>query len=133
MGVNVLIVDRSAVMRKILERALRQACVQIDHVVEASDGVEALERLQAGGGIQVIFSELNMPNMDGIEFLSQVKQSDSFRRIPVVMVTTEGTEARVREALSLGAAGYVKKPFTPAQMQTALRRAITLQTARSVP
>lgn len=133
MGVNVLIVDHSAVMRKILERALRQACVHIDHVVEASDGVEALERLQLAGGIQAIFSELNMPNMDGIEFLRQVKQSDRFGKIPVVMVTTEGTEARVREALSLGAAGYVKKPFTPAQMQNTLQRAITLQTARSVP
>ena len=133
MGMNVLIVDQSGVMRKILERALRQADVPIDHVVEACDGVEALERLEAGDGIRVIFSELNMPNMDGIELLKRVKLSNHYRKVPVVMVTSEGTEAKVMEALSLGAAGYIKKPFTPAQMQAALQRVVTFQTTRSVP
>jgi len=122
MPVNVLIIDDSAVMRKILERSVRQARMQIGNVVEASDGVEALKRLgEAGDGIGLIFCDVNMPNMDGLEFLKQVKDAD-FRKVPVVMVTTEGTEAKVMQALSLGAAGYIRKPFTAEQMQEVLGR-----------
>ena len=124
MGMNVLIVDDSAVMRKILERALRQAHVDIDQVVGAGDGAEALERLKTGG-FHVIFSDVNMPNMDGLELLKQIKQSGDYKEVPVVMVTTEGTESKVMEALSLGAAGYIKKPFTPIQMQEALQRVVS--------
>ena len=124
MGLNVLIVDDSAVMRKILERSLRQARVQIDTVVEAGDGNEALQQLQAAGGIQVVFSDVNMPNMDGLEFLRQVRQNANFKNLHVIMVTTEGAEAKVMEALTLGAAGYIRKPFTPVQMQEALQRVV---------
>lgn len=124
MGLHVLVVDDSAVMRKILERALRQAHVEIEQVVEACDGADALERMKSAA-IHVIFSDVNMPKMDGLEFLKQLKLSADYKKVPVVMVTTEGTEAKVMEALSLGAAGYIKKPFTPVQMQEALERAIS--------
>jgi len=125
MGVTVLIVDDSAVMRKILERSLRQTQVAIDTVLEAADGVEALDRLQSANGVNVIFTDVNMPNMDGLEFLRQVRQSTKYGKVPVVMVTTEGAEAKVNEAMGLGAAGYIKKPFTPVQMQEALQKIVS--------
>lgn len=122
MTLNVLIVDDSAVMRKILERSLRQAQIPVGDVQEAGDGVEALKKLETDSSIQIIFSDVNMPNMDGLEFLRQLKASDGFKKIPVVMVTTEGTEVKVLQALTLGAAGYIRKPFTPLQMQQALAK-----------
>ena len=125
MSVNVLIVDDSSVMRKILERSLRQAQIPVGNLVEAGDGVEALQKLGNGDGFQLIFSDINMPNMDGIEFLRNLKANASLKAVPVIMVTTEGTEAKVLEALQLGAAGYVRKPFTPLQMQQALARIIS--------
>ena len=131
MGLSVLIVGDSAVMRKILERSLRQAQVQIEQVLEARNGAEALERLKAEAGIQVVFSDVDMPNMDGLEFLRQLRQLDQFRKIPVVMVTTEGSEATVMEARSLGASGYIKKPFTPLQMQEALQKVLSQDQAAS--
>ena len=122
MAVNVLIVDDSAVMRKILERSLRQAQISIGNVLEAGDGVEALQVLSANGGVGIIFSDVNMPNMDGLEFLKQLRETDGFKNIPVVMVTTEGTEAKVMQAISLGAGGYIRKPFTSMQMQQVLAK-----------
>ncbi len=123
MPVNVLIVDDSAVMRKILERSLRQTQAEIGKVLEAGDGVEALQVLGSQDGVNIVFSDVNMPNMDGLEFLRQVRQSDKHKGLPVVMVTTEGTEAKVMQAVSLGADGYIRKPFTSVQIQQALEKA----------
>ena len=124
MPLNVLIVDDSAVMRKILERSLRQTQVSIGNVVEAGDGAEALQQLGGVDGINLIFSDVNMPNMDGLEFLKQLKSTENLKNLPVIMVTTEGTEAKVMQAISLGAAGYIRKPFTPLQMQQALAKVV---------
>ena len=71
--------------------------------------------------IQLIFSDVNMPNMNGLEFLKTVKVSPH-KQIPVIMITTEGTESKVMQALQLGAAGYVRKLFTQAQMDEVLGR-----------
>ncbi len=121
-SINVLIVDDSAVMRKILERSLRQSHVVIGAVYEAADGAEALEKLKENSAVQVIFSDVNMPNMDGLEFLRQLRALEKRKGVPVVMVTTEGTESKVMEALGLGAAGYIRKPFTAEQMQETLTK-----------
>lgn len=119
MALNVLIVDDSAAIRKILHRVLLQAQLPLGQVLEANDGLEALERLQ-GAGIGLILSDINMPNMDGLDFLKKVKADAAFKDIPVVMVTTEGGQEKVLQALQLGAAGYVKKPFTPDQIKEKL-------------
>jgi two-component system, chemotaxis family, chemotaxis protein CheY len=113
---RILIVDDSSVMRKIVERSLRQAGLEIGDVVEAGNGVEALAAVQEGP-FDLILSDINMPAMDGIEFLRQLKTIDAAKAIPVVMVTTEGSESRVVEALSIGAKGYLRKPFTPDQIK----------------
>ncbi len=121
MDMNILIVDDSSVMRKILERSLRQALPNgIEEVVEAGDGAEALAKLDAGP-IQVIFSDINMPNMNGIEFLRNMKDTPH-KDLPVIMVTTEGGEKTVMEAISLGAKGFIRKPFTPQQMESTLAK-----------
>ncbi len=119
MALDVLIVDDSAAIRKILNRVLVQAEVLLGKVHEASDGNEALEKLKTEK-VGLILSDINMPNMDGIEFLTRVKGDEALKAIPILMVTTEGSQAKVMQALELGAAGYVKKPFTADQIKEKL-------------
>lgn len=113
---RILIVDDSSVMRKIVERSLRQAGLEIGEVVEAGNGIEALAAVREGP-FDLILSDINMPVMDGLEFLRQLGTIDGGKTIPVVMVTTEGSESRVVEALSIGAKGYLRKPFTADQIK----------------
>jgi|SRR5580704_12491311 two-component system chemotaxis response regulator CheY len=119
MALDVLIVDDSAAIRKILRRVLVQADVSLGKVLEAGDGSEALEKLKTEK-VGLILSDINMPNMDGIEFLTRLKADPAFKSVPVLMVTTEGSQAKVLQALALGAAGYVKKPFTADQIKEKL-------------
>jgi two-component system chemotaxis response regulator CheY len=119
MALDVLIVDDSAAIRKILQRVLMQLQVPLGTVHEASDGIEALEMLKTKP-VGLIFSDINMPNMDGIELLTHLKASDTFKSVPIVMVTTEGSQAKVLQALELGANAYVRKPFTAEQIKEKL-------------
>jgi two-component system chemotaxis response regulator CheY len=114
--IRVLIVDDSAVMRKIVERSLRQAGIELQEVLEAGNGVEGLAAIQQCA-VDLILSDINMPAMDGLEFLQGLRTLDNAKGIPVVMITTEGSESRVVEALSAGARGYIRKPFTPDQVK----------------
>ena len=119
MALDILIVDDSAAIRKILQRVLMQAEVPLGKVLEAGDGREALAAL-AQDRVGLVLSDINMPNMDGIEFLRQVKANAELKDVPVVMVTTEGSKAKVMEAVELGAVGYVRKPFTADQIKDKL-------------
>lgn len=119
MPLDVMIVDDSAAIRKILHRVLVQAEIPLGKVREAADGREALELLKAEK-VGLILSDINMPNMDGIELLGKLKSDAQFSAIPIVMVTTEGSQARVLQALELGAVGYVRKPFTADQIKEKL-------------
>jgi two-component system chemotaxis response regulator CheY len=116
---DVLIVDDSAAIRKILRRMLQQAEIPLGQVYEAGDGVEAMETLSKQP-VQLILSDINMPRMDGLEFLSSVKGSAEWKDVPVIMVTTEGSQAKVLEAVQRGALGYVRKPFTADQIKEKL-------------
>lgn len=116
---NILVVDDSAAIRKILQRVLRQTEMAIGTIFEAGDGFEALESLKANK-ISLVLSDINMPKMDGLQLLASIKNHSEWRRIPVVMITTEGGEAKVGEAVRLGAAGYVRKPFTADQIKEKL-------------
>jgi len=113
---RVLIVDDSSVMRKIVGRSLRQAGLEILEVLEASNGSEALSLIKENS-LDLILSDINMPLMDGLEFVRQLRRIESAKHIPVIMITTEAGEAHVVEALSLGASGYIRKPFTPEQIK----------------
>lgn len=119
MALDVMIVDDSAAIRKILERVLRHADFHLGEVIEAGDGREALEKLQ-GRNVGLILSDINMPNMDGLEFLQHVKANDAWKNLPMIMVTTEGSQDKVLQAIQLGASGYIRKPFTAEQIKEKL-------------
>jgi two-component system chemotaxis response regulator CheY len=119
MAVDVLIVDDSVAKRKVLLRALKQAEVPLGEVHEAADGLEALEKLKTVK-VALILAEINMPNMDGLELLSRLKAHPEWKDLPVIMVTTEGGQSKVMKAAQLGAAGYVRKPFSTEQIKLAL-------------
>jgi two-component system, chemotaxis family, chemotaxis protein CheY len=115
-SVRTLIIDDSSVMRKIVERSLRQAGVDLAEVREAGNGSEALSLLQQVP-VDLILCDINMPVMDGLEFVRELQKVEQAKGVPVVMITTEGGEAHVMQALSLGARGYIRKPFTPEQVR----------------
>ena len=119
MDSDVLVVDDSAAIRKILTRVLRQTGMAIQTIHEAGDGQEALA-LMAQHRIDLVLSDINMPKMDGLQLLASLKASPQWQNIPVVMITTEGGETKVAEAVKLGAAGYVRKPFTADQIKEKL-------------
>ena len=114
--IRALIVDDSSVMRKIVERSLRQAGIDLGKVVEAGNGAEALAALRENQ-FDLILCDINMPVMDGLEFVRQMGTVENAKGVPVVMITTEGSESHVVEALSRGARGYIRKPFTPDQVK----------------
>jgi len=116
---DVLIVDDSAAIRKILQRVLRQADLPLGEVYEAGDGVEALKALSTQK-VDLVFADVNMPNMDGLQLLGNIKGAEQWKHIPVIMVTTEGSESKVMAAANLGAVGYVRKPFSAEQFRTCL-------------
>ena len=116
---DVLVVDDSAAIRKILQRVLRQTGMAIGTIHEAGDGQDALNLLSAHRPALVL-TDINMPKMDGLQLLAAIKASPEWRSIPVVMITTEGGETKVGEAVRLGAAGYVRKPFTADQIKEKL-------------
>ena len=118
---KVLIVDDSAMMRKVVERALRQAGVNLTEVIQANNGAEALVVLReaASGDLAfgLIMSDINMPVMDGLEFIEQRKKEGLAPGVPAVMITTEGSTPNVMRALAAGAKGYICKPFTTDQIK----------------
>lgn len=119
MALNVLIVDDSAAIRKILQRVLRQTEVPLGEILEAGDGVEALSLLKTQQ-VGLVLSDVNMPNMDGLQLLAEIRGTESLKTVPVLMITTEGSQNKVMEALNLGASGYVRKPFTAEQIKEKL-------------
>ena len=114
--VRTLIVDDSSVMRKIVERSLRQAGIDPMVVHEASSGIEGLDVLKAKQ-VDLILSDINMPSMDGLEFLRQIRAQNLAPGVPVVMITTESSEEHVKQAILAGARGYIRKPFTADQVK----------------
>jgi two-component system chemotaxis response regulator CheY len=115
MAKNILIVDDSATMRKIIMRGIRQAGIDNADFKEAGDGVEGLQAI-AAGTFDLILSDVNMPNMNGLDFVKAVAEKLGTPP-PIVMITTEGSDEIVREAMSRGATGYLRKPFTPEKIQ----------------
>ena len=115
---NVLIVDDSATMRKIIMRGIRQAGIDNAEFKEAGDGVEGMQAVEACE-FDLILSDVNMPNMNGLDFVREVTGKLE-NPPPIVMITTEGSEEVIGEAMSRGANGYLKKPFTPEKIQEVL-------------
>ncbi|MBU4010093.1 MAG: response regulator [Proteobacteria bacterium] len=121
MAFNVLIVDDSSSMRAVIKKVIKASGFNVGNYFEAGDGIEGLKILE-NDWIDLVLSDINMPNMDGMLFLSEMKKNELFSSIPVVMITTEGSEAKIQEAIRLGSSGYIKKPFSPVDIKNILSR-----------
>lgn len=120
MAKTILIVDDSASVRQVVSIALKGAGYD---VIEGVDGKDALSKL-TGQKVHLIISDVNMPNMDGITFVKELKQLAAYKFTPVIMLTTESQEGKKQEGQAAGAKAWVVKPFQPAQMLAAVSKLI---------
>jgi len=120
MAKTVMIVDDSASLRQVVHIALKGAGYD---VLEGCDGKDALSKM-TGQKIHLIISDVNMPNMDGIAFVKEVKKLPNYKFTPIIMLTTESQEAKKQEGQAAGAKAWVVKPFKPEQMLMAVSKLI---------
>lgn len=120
MSFNVLIVDDSSSMRAVIKRTIKLSGFDVGEYFEAGDGREALDLL-SNKWVDIVLSDINMPNMTGLELVAEMKKNELFSSIPVILVTTEGSEQKIQESIRLGANEYIKKPFFPEEIKKALR------------
>jgi two-component system chemotaxis response regulator CheY len=120
MAKTIMIVDDSASLRQVVSIALKGAGYD---VMEGCDGRDALTKLD-GRKVHLIISDVNMPNMDGITFLREIKKKPEYKFTPVIMLTTESQEAKKQEGQSAGAKAWVVKPFKPEQMLMAVSKLV---------
>ena len=118
MAKTIMVVDDSASMRQVVGIALKG---QGYTVIEGRDGKDALSKLD-GQKIHLIISDVNMPNMDGITFVTEVKRLPNYRFTPIIMLTTESDDARKREGQAAGAKAWVVKPFRADQLLNAVQK-----------
>ncbi|MBM4341459.1 MAG: response regulator [Deltaproteobacteria bacterium] len=121
MAYNVLIVDDSQTMRKVIRKTVSISGFEIGDCWEAGNGREALDILHSCW-VDLILADLNMPVMNGLEMLRELKKGELHRHIPVILITTEGSEKRLEEAYALGIKGYIQKPFYPETIRDVLTR-----------
>jgi two-component system chemotaxis response regulator CheY len=119
MAFNVLIVDDSSSMRAVIKKIIKVSGFNVGSFLEAGDGEEALKVLEEEW-VDVVLSDINMPNMNGLELVRRMSENEMLRSIPVVMVTTEASDEKVNKSKELGAVGYIKKPFLPEDIKIAL-------------
>ena len=114
---KVLVVDDSKLLHRMFEMMLRQY-----PLVHAYDGKEALQRLSENEDVDLVLLDMNMPRMNGLELLEAMKADAAMKRIPVVLVTTEGSDEQTQRGLEAGAAAYVKKPFKNEELIAVVQR-----------
>ncbi len=119
MGLQVLVVDDSSTMRKFVKKAVTASGLDVSKFFEAANGEEALKQLEENW-IDIIFTDINMPVMDGIAFIREAKKDPVYREVPIVVVTTEGAKEKVEEIKSLGVDAFIKKPFRPEDVRSVL-------------
>lgn len=119
MAVNVLIVDDSSSMRSVIRKTIKVSGFDVGKYLEAADGKEAMEVL-TNEWVDILLTDINMPNMNGLELIGEMKKDEVFRSIPVVMVTTERNVWKVHKAMERGAKGYITKPFVPEEIKEIL-------------
>lgn len=123
MAFTVLIVDDSPAMRSFVKRVLQMSGFDMSTCHEAGNGKEALEVL-VNEWVDIVLTDINMPVMNGQEFVENMAANEALHSIPVIVVSTDRTEDRVREMIALGAKGYVKKPFQPEELREELERVL---------
>ena len=123
MAYNVLIVDDSRTMRRVIQKCITLSGFAVEKFWEAGDGKEALAILRARE-VDLIVSDLNMPEMNGIEMLKEMKKDERLGQIPVLFITTLGQEKVMQEAFDLGVKEYLQKPFHPEALRDVLNRSV---------
>ncbi|MGC1421908.1 MAG: response regulator [Terracidiphilus sp.] len=123
MALNIMIVDDSPVMRAFIRKVVGLTGLDVGEYCEAGDGEEALKSL-GERWVDLVLTDINMPNMNGEEFVRHMENDDLLRSIPVIVVSTDSSHSRVQQMLALGARGYVSKPFLPGALRDEVERAL---------
>ncbi len=119
MAFSILVVDDSLPMRAVIKKTVKAAGYSNANFLEAENGQKALELLKVNW-VDIVITDFNMPEMNGLEMISQIKSNELFDQIPVVVISTEGSQEKVDEFIEKGASGYIKKPFSPEQLRDVL-------------
>ena len=123
MDMNVLIVDDSSLTRKAIRRIVDMIGLDVEQILEAENGIEALKVLDETN-IDLVLADLNMPEMGGIEMIYHMRGNEATKDIPVVIVSTESSTTVIEGLLADGAKDYLHKPFTPEEFREVLTRTI---------
>jgi len=123
MAYRVLIVDDSPSMRAFVRRVMDLSGFEVDACLNAGNGAQGLALLEKQA-VDIILTDINMPEMNGEEFLRHLEEHDQYRTIPVVVISTDATENRMQRMMQLGAKGYISKPFSPEALREELERVL---------
>ncbi len=126
MSYSVLIVDDSSTIRKIVRRCIEMSGLDVKEVFEAENGLEALEVLD-GEWIDIVFADLNMPKMSGMELVEKMSEDDLLLTTPVVIVSSERSEARIEELMNRGIRAYIKKPARPEKFRDVIETVLNMK------
>jgi two-component system, chemotaxis family, chemotaxis protein CheY len=126
MPLNILIVDDSPVMRTFVRRVMQLTGLDVEKYLEAGNGAEALDLAATTPLLDAVFTDINMPVMDGEEFVRQFRKQPSRLHTPVIVISTDATAHRIENMLGLGASGYIQKPFGPEQLRNEVERVLLL-------
>lgn len=119
MGKRILIVDDSRTIRQQVSFTLTKGGFE---VVEAEDGIQGIQKLKNEAGIAMIITDVNMPNMDGLEMVETISKDGSLPKVPIILLTTEGSSELINRAKAAGAKGWLVKPFEPDQLIAAVTK-----------
>lgn len=116
MSLNILIVDDSEIIRAVIIKTLKIANIPYNEIFQAGNGIEGLEVLSKEW-IDLIFADINMPLMNGLEMIDKIRENELYKNIPIVVISTEGSKTRIEELISKGVKAYLRKPFIPEQVK----------------
>jgi two-component system chemotaxis response regulator CheY len=119
MAYTIMIVDDSETIREVLVRSIQMTKLPLEEIIQADNGITALKKLEENW-IDIIFTDINMPQMNGIDFIDTLNGNAEYKDIPVVIVSTEGSKKRIEELTEKGIKGYLRKPFTPEKIRDAI-------------
>jgi len=119
MAYNMLIVDDSFPMRSVIKKTIKASGYGTTTFFDAANGIEALKILE-DEWMDIVVTDYNMPEMNGLELIKEMKKNDLYGSVPVLVITTEGSQKMVDEFMQSGASGYIKKPFTPESIRIKL-------------